>query len=505
MHFTNFLDDLNEAKEQLDISIQAADKYFTTVKKIEEFLTANVEIEHKTDGVKLTVIKKDNNGNINDYIFAYKGNILYTTEFNYQSISKIKRDSIGASQFQMVFEHFSTLKENSIPVGTELFIEFLMKKPTLSSKYTVNHKMVLIGYSKSTWNESFGKLKTTPIGFNIEMRSKYAKELKIDEPLLLFKGTLASPMQFEKGINHPALQSEYNKVKTSIKWDNLELLYADLKHLFLAVESKYGGKEEGVVLKFNDKLLKWQQIYQLDQVARAGNKAEFKEDNPLDETKYWESVKFAALKIVNSIEVKSRKLEDVLEELAGIMKRYPIDFKHSKKTEAMIKDDVQLTAKTQLIKKMRGNNNALIIGKFRILTKDGHYKLIKRAQTLYDNVVICLVTSGDTKETKELREKMIRAVFPKVEIIYSTNGNLVNVIQKSPMNINIVYAGSDRVKSYQEQLKYTLGTEVREMERSDSDISATKVIENLWNKPYFEKNTPKEIHSMYEEIKKAYE
>lgn len=41
----NFRTYLNEAKDQLDISIQAAGKYLTTDKKIDEFLSAEVEVE----------------------------------------------------------------------------------------------------------------------------------------------------------------------------------------------------------------------------------------------------------------------------------------------------------------------------------------------------------------------------------------------------------------------------------------------------------------------------
>ena len=171
----------------------------------------------------------------------------------------------------------------------------------------------------------------------------------------------------------------------------------------------------------------------------------------------------------------------------------------------MIMDDIQLTAKTQIIKQMRGNNNALILGKFRVVSKEGHAKLFKRAQTLYDNVVICIVTSGDTKETKELREKMVRAVAPKAEIIHASNGNLARILQNSPININVVYAGSDRVGSYREQLRNSLGTEVRELPRTDDDISASKIIANIDDRKFFEANTPKELHAMYEEIKKAYE
>lgn len=41
----NFIQYLNESKDQLDISIQAAGKWLTTDAKIEEFLSAEVEVE----------------------------------------------------------------------------------------------------------------------------------------------------------------------------------------------------------------------------------------------------------------------------------------------------------------------------------------------------------------------------------------------------------------------------------------------------------------------------
>jgi glycerol-3-phosphate cytidylyltransferase-like family protein len=501
MHFLKYL---NEGKEQLDISIMAAGKYLTTEKKIQEFLSSEVTVEHKTDGVKLTVIKQDNKGNLNDYIFSYKGNVLYPAEFDYQPNTKVKKEAIGASQFKTVFQHFNKLGKNMIPVGTELFIEFLMSKPTLSSNYSLKHKMVLIGYSKSSWEEKFGKLKTKNSGMQTGLRNDYARALKIDSPALLFKGVMGGATVFEKGIVDKVLKAEFAKVKNSMTWDTPEILLDDIRQLFLNIESKYGGKEEGVVLKYNDKLLKWQQEYQLDQAARAAIKMKYREDDPLAETQYWKNVTSSALRIVNTMVIKSRKLDDLLSELSLIMKREKLDFTHGKKTDAMIKDDIQLTAKTQMIKKMRGNNNALILGKFRVVTKEGHAKLFKRASTLYDNIVICIVTSKDTLETKELREEMVRKVAPNAEIIHASNGNLSRILQKSPININVVYAGSDRVSEYQNQLRNTLGTEVREMPRTDDDISASKVIEKIDDKEFFEKNTPKELQSMYNKIKKAY-
>jgi len=252
------------------------------------------------------------------------------------------------------------------------------------------------------------------------------------------------------------------------------------------------------------KILKFVQDYQSDQDARLIIKQRYKEDDLSAESKYWEFVKAVALEITNGIVVKSRKLEDILGDISNIIKRYRINFIHSKKSPAMIKDDIQLNTKMLIIKQMRGNNNALIIGKFRVFTKAGHAKLIRRARILNDNVVICIITSKNTVETKDIREKMVRMVFPEVNIIHARKGNLIRILQKSPININVVFAGSDRVRGYQDQLKNNIGMSVKEMKRKTNDISATKVIDNINDELFFKKNTPKEIHSMYDELKNIY-
>lgn len=501
MNFTKFL--AESTQDQLDISILAAGKVLTTKAKIEDFLTSNVEVEHKTDGIKVTIVKVKDNGNINDYIVAYKGQRLYPAEYDFNPNIKIKKESIGPSQFKLVFDHLGKLGKNSIPVDTELFVEYLMSKPTLSSNYNTKHKMVLIGYAKCTYEEKFGVLKTKPQPMRTDNRDKIAKELKIDVPQLLFNGVMGSELQFSKGIMNANLSKEFQAHRASMNWSNPELLIDDLRQLFLAVESKYGGKEEGVVMKYNDRIIKWQQEYQLDQAARLAIKQQYRDDET-NENAYWEYVNAQAYRLANMIVVKSRPLSDVLQELALELKRLDITFKHGKKTDAMIKDDIQLDTKTLLVKQMRGNNNALILGKFRILTKDGHYKLIKRAATLYDNVVVCIVTSADTKDTKDLREKMMKKCFPNVEIIHHASGNLSGILGKSPININAVYAGSDRVQQYKDQLKRRLGVEVREMPRTDSDISASKVIANINDEAFFKANTPKELHSMYDELREVY-
>jgi len=490
---------LSESKGQLDISIQAAGKYLTSAKRISEFLRTPVVVEQKLDGVKLTIIKKSES----EFIVAYKGNILYSEEYDYQSTAKVKSESIGASQFKLVFKHLAKLKDTSgIPVGTELFVEYLMNKPTLSSNYSDQHKMVLIGHTESTWTEDFGKLKTNPNAFKTDKRDEFAKIMKIDVPQKLFDGTF---IDFENGIINKTLASEYRKVKNSFNFDNEELLLDDIRLLFLSIESKYGGVEEGVVMITRDRLLKFTQEYQIDPAARLKIKMKYRQENPEVETQYWDNVKAAAHEIASGISVNSKKLNIVLTELSLILKKYVIKFDNDKKTPAIIKDDIQLNAKNLLIKSMKGNNNALILGKFRVLTNDGHVKLIKSALKEFDNVVICIVTSKDTKHSKALREEMIRKTFPKVKIMHSLNGNVIRLIQKSPININAIYAGSDRVVDYQKQLRNNVGVSVKEMVRTSSGISATEVLSKIEDIKFFKRNTPKAIHDMWKEIKESNE
>jgi len=499
MSFINFL---TESKDQLDISILAASKYLTTDAKKEWFLETPCTIEAKTDGVKLTIVKIDNTGNYTkDYIFAYKGNILYNDEFDYTSTYRVKKDSVGAAQFKLVFDHFKKLDTNSIPVGTELFVEYLMKKSTLSSNYKYPHKMVLIGHSKSKYTVKFGKLKTTPNGFGTDKRDIYAKMLKINTPLKLFNGILGTDRQFSKGIINKQLKSIYEGAKNVINWNNSSNIISNISSILLDVESAFGGTEEGVVIKFPDKILKIQQVYQVDPAARAKIKMKYR-GLPEEEDLYWKNVKIAANELKQMIVIKSRPLDKILKDLAFNLKGYKVNFDHPKKNLLNIKEDIQLTAKTLIIKSMKGNNNALFFGKYRILTK-AHYNIIKRAYTLYDDVVVALITSKNTKETQKLRLKMLKTAFPDLDIIQANTGNLVTLLNKSDKNINVVIAGSDRVQSYREQLKRT-DIVVKEIPRINNDISATKIINNISDFEYFKANTPKQIHGMYKEILNTY-
>lgn len=494
------------ASDRLDISILAADKYINSDAKIKWFLNTPVTIEAKTDGVKVTALKIDDSGDLTDWIIAYKGHILYSEEFNYNSDDNIKKSSIGCSQFKIVLDHFKSLGKTSIPVGTELQLEYLMRKPTLSSNYEKPHGIVLIGYSKSTYTAEFGILKTKNSGMNTEKREIFAKELKLNTPLKIFDGVMSSKEEFERGIISKDLKNSFRRFAEFFNFSDINDTYTRICAILLSIPSAFGGKEEGVVLKFSDgKILKVQQSYQLDQEKRAQIKNKWKEEDPELENQYWEFVKGAAYDIFYRIN-KNRTLSEMLTEMSSLLKRFEIKFTHSKKNETIIRDDIELNVKTLILKSLKGNDGCLVLGKFRILTK-AHLNLIKLASREHDKVLVCLVSSKETSKTEEIRMRMLELAtksFKNVKIIKSSNGNIVRIISNSDFNINAVYAGSDRVSDYEKQLKTLLGTRVKELVRTSDDISATKVIEFLNNEKYFKQNTPKEIHFLYSDLLKEY-
>ena len=493
--------------DRLDISILAANKFLNSSKKLEWFFNTPVEIEAKTDGVKVTALKIADSGDLSDWIIAYKGHILYSEEFNYNSDDNIKKSSIGSSQFKIVLDHFKSLGKTSIPVGTELQLEYLMRKPTLSSNYERPHGIVLIGYSKSTYTAEFGILKTKNSGMNTAKRDIFAKELKLNVPLKIFDGVMSSKEEFERGILAKDLKIAFSKFKEFFDFSDYTDTYNRLSSLLLGIPSVFGGKEEGVVLKFSDgKILKIQQDYQLDQVKRAEIKNKWKESDESSENQYWENVKGSAYDIFYKID-KKKSLSDMLSQMSSLLKRYELNYTHSKKNETIIKDDIELNVKTLILKSLKGNNGCLVLGKFRVLTK-AHFNLIKLATKEFDKVLVCLVSSKDTAKTEDLRLRMLEVALKqfgnKVQIVKSSNGNLLRIISNSDFNINAVYAGSDRVSDYEKQLKNVLGMKVKELVRTDEDISATKVIANINNEKYFKQNTPKEIHFLYSDILKEY-
>jgi nicotinamide mononucleotide adenylyltransferase len=381
-----------------------------------------------------------------------------------------------------------------------------MDKPTLTRNYTKKHSIILLAKSRiSKCNIQGISIKTNPSEFNINCE-KEARMLGFDRPQVLFDGSFSSRRAFQKGIidkrlfSNNTLPDDYDDLDDDLK-------YLEIKQLFLDIESVYGGKTEGVVLRDRSgkNFYKFLQDDQHDQEVRRAKKQQSMM-SPEEESEYWESIQQIAnqyiqryLNLNDPLRIKLRKASEFVNSYRNLPR-------HSQKTEQSIKDDLLLTLKFKINRKEPGNNNAVVLGKFRVFTKNGHQKMIDNALKEHDDVVITLVTSRDTRKTQNLRKRMIQAVFPSLEIIETTSGNLITIINKSSKNINTVYCGSDRIDAYKKQLKRSPDVSVKEIKRSDTDISASKVIQMIQEDDYagFTRETPSEIHNFWEELRATY-
>ena len=491
----------------LDISIPQVTSKFKSADQILDFMKSNIKIEAKTDGVKLTLVKINDSGTLDDWIVAYKGQIFYRGEFEYIKDSALADQvSIGNSQFDKVFDHLEKLKAsdyNKIPNNTEIFCEFLVSKNTVMSEYTKTGTIIVLGYGKASPELRFGKLKTNSENFETSNVKAYAQALKLITPPVLFDGILFPTDSMLNGIQNKVLQQELKSKRMTLK--SLETdpkeYFNTLVEAFLNVESEFGGKEEGIVLHHNGNLYKAQQSYQLDRDARSQKKLRWMEDDPKAEQAYWDDVLDVARQIAQ--ETTTQDIKVGLNEIAKRIKQLNFEGVHSKKNQATVMDDIQTNAKMFYLKSLKGNNGGLIFGKFRVLTL-GHIKMIEKARKECDEIVIGLVTSSDTKETKDLRLEALKKTYPNVKIIELVSGNIFTALKKAEININHLYAGSDRKEEYERQLLKAPGIDVQEIERSNADISATKVIENLEDYTFFKNNTPKTVHALYAKYKEAY-
>lgn len=482
---------LNEEKQMLDVSITAIEKKFDTTEKIEKLLASTVEITEKYDGTKLTLVRNDKDWSPNyadNWIVAYKGNILYPEEYEAASDSKIRKSSIGTSQYKLVFKHLKKIhdKTKSVPKNTEFFIEYIMDKPTLTRDYQVKHGMILLAYSPTKYDVRNGILRTKSPKFITSRLGSISRMLQIPTPRVIYKGKLAD---FVKG-DFSTPESHLNEIRNKL----------------LTIESEFGGKTEGAVIKLaNGELYKFLQSDQHDKSVRAAKKERFSMSRE-EENKYWADIRAFVKPIVDGVDKGDLRfaLKEVSKKVYGL-KSSPV--KHDKKELINIQDDMMLTAKNMIMRQLEGNNGALFSGRFSPPTK-AHIKIVEDAMKKYDSVTLNIVKASkdDPKNPfpLELQMKIWKSVFPKLIIQTSQTGNIIQIIRKSENNINVVLAGSDRVKEYESQLKTNPDISVEEIKRTDEDVSATKVRNSLKSDDMeaFKANMDKRTWKFYDELKK---
>jgi nicotinamide mononucleotide adenylyltransferase len=483
---------ITEAKgDMLDVSIKSIEKVFNDSNKIQKLLDTKVEVTEKYDGTKLTLVRNDKPWSSNyadNWIVAFKGNILYPEEYVAAPTAKIKKSSIGMSQYKLVFEHLKKNHSNTkdIPTNTEFFIEYIMDKPTLTRDYQVKHGMILLAYSPTKYTEKNGRLKTVSPKFITNNLPKISKSLKIPTPRVIHVGKLGD---LAKG-----------------SFSTPESHLAEVRRTLLNLKSEFGGKTEGSVIKMpNGELYKFLQDDQHDKEVRQAKKARYQMDRG-KESNYWDEIRNFLKPIIDEIKVGDLKF--ALKELSNkIYKLKSIPISHEKKELINIQDDLMLTGKNILMRKLKGNNNAMFSGRFSPPTK-AHIKIVEDAMKKYDGVVLNIVKTKKPDEKNpfplDLQIKMWKSVFPKLKIQTSETGNLITIIRKSDENINVILAGTDRVRDYENQLKTNPDVSVEEIKRTADDISATKVRNALKSDDMvtFKANMDSRLYKFYDELKK---
>lgn len=463
--------------QHLDISIGNAEKFADQFNKLA--ITSPAVIEEKVDGTKLTLIRNGevwNEDATKNWIVAYKTRIIYPEEFDgLLERNDISGKSIGTSQYKFVWDHLKSVHKNSQAVkpNTELFIEYVMRKPTLTRKYKKLHQLVIISSSRTEFEVRGGRVFSKPTKFNTDMNSTYASSLCLCQPQVMFRGMIKGP----------------NAV------DTVKLLISD-------AESAFGGKVEGAVITFNTgDIFKIVQGDQYDPRVRR----EIKEGTePLDRAAYWNNVRQISEHWVSRLDT-SKPIQQNLSILSVGIYNLPDPEFDTCRNGIITLDDIFLTAKDILIRNTRGNNGALFSGRFSPLTI-AHYNIINDALKKYDTVTVNLVKGARNSNNPfsiEVQKEMINACFGDlVELTESRTGNIETVLQKSTNVINVVLCGTDRLMNYSGQMKHDHNVKVVEIPRTNK-VSGSLVRGYLraGDRVSFIKNVPSPVADMYDKLK----
>lgn len=540
----------SKGDKMLDIHIPEVSKVFKKDSAIEAFLSKEFRVTEKTDGVKITLQRDTNEFDPSDYsknwIVSYKGFILFPFEHDDVDHKTIKKESIGNSQFAFVHALLKKVqsKLGFVPKGEEFFLEYLMKKPTLTRTYGPEglHKLILIAHSPSSFSISSGKISSSPSNFiqGDNLSKKFSKITGIKEPPVIFKGKLivkknensSSNEQIlfnEEGIVSEKLRTRFNEIKEEVNEGLQEggsSAISVLHNLFTSYSSEFGGDQiEGSVLKSSEgKFYKFVAHGQYSKEDRAKKKEEMvgsKEDQEV----FFSAMEKKAEEIFSSLDV-SQTVEKILEDVSSsIYKMNLSDLPSEKKTNLQKQDDLYLKVKTMvldskdsktpfaLLQKIKGMKNlGFFIGKIRIPTT-AHFEIISSALKKNPRgVIVALVSTKKASIPFDDRKKILEKEFgKKIRVIEVPNGNLSRVLEPFKDVVSTLFCGEDRKKDYSEQLKKDnelWGTNITlDVEsRTDGDVSSSKVEEAVKSgrEDEFRKLTPKLIWSYWDRLKDSF-
>lgn len=475
------IEDLKDAMVRSDASPKqrANDR-----KKAQKFLDdPNIKIVEKIDGTKLTLLRRNNPFDPNDYTknwyIAYKGNIIYPGEARGLASREedVRAASSGTAQYSLVHSHLARVHPNTqeIPPGTEFFLEFVQRKPTISRDYPQKHGIFLTLYGMSRYKATGTYLVTNITPEDGQPRlEEYARILGVSMYPTLFEGSAATLDDFRNGIRSRMIQNRYAK-----KFDELQDAYNDntedrplkiidaIYKVFsdfqttlstdadVDAEGKYPPAEGSVFSSSaTQALYKALHPSQHGKEHRAGVKQRYRADTPEQEQAYWNGIVAIAHEIAAEHAPAQRRnipeseinqvLEDIHQECyfdAAIANRLG-NLTHPRKQLIQKQEDLFLTTKTNVMKRLEiGTQNGISIGIFVVSGKpvhEGHWRMIRKASSECDEALIITSTAGRDElpagvmidAWKAVLEPQFHHDYPNATLIITSESPLQLAIDK---------------------------------------------------------------------------
>lgn len=381
----------------------------TQLKKAGDILSQEMVIQEKIDGTKLTLVRTDKISQDfwENWAVAYKGDVLYYQEFVDLSEESVK-DSIGISQYWLVFEHLKNINQNilRIPRSTEFSVEFAQNKDTLTRTYDSTGGLFLRTYAQTRYYIHDGKL----VSVSIDEETSYLEIERMAKLLGMYSFPIWAngKMDCRSSVLQSVSDNNFLKLILSenINWNDPIQIIKHLSTCVLSMNSVIGGPPEGAVLTLQDgRQFKVVQPDQYDKTVRAEKKQQYKSDYET-ENEYFKQIRksiYPYLEYCRGDSVTCLINTIGRDRHLFISEDNEYRIIHPKKNYTQIWDDIHETARLMLYKReLLGENNqsvALlpIAGKpFHL----GHWKIIHLASQQNDRVVVYLSVK-DRERSKE--------------------------------------------------------------------------------------------------------
>ncbi len=167
------------------------------------------------------------------------------------------------------------------------------------------------------------------------------------------------------------------------------------------------------------------------------------------------------------------------------------------------------------VNKTPGKNKVVVMmGRFQPPTI-AHLDIIEKAYKKYKLPVIIAIVKSKNKNSPfsvDIIKKMIKeSIKGKIEFLELSSGfigDFISPLRDKNLEPTILFAGSDRIKSYENQIErykelFDLNLTVEEIKRNDDDVSASKVRDALKNndEESFKKLMSKNLHKYFKKLK----